>query len=136
MISKDKQEKFIELRAKGYSFDSIVKEIEVSKPTLIKWQTELKREIKNFEYAIYQGLIESYKKGREKRVQGFTELLEKINKELVSRELTTFTIKDLLLLKTELQQDFNKEIQNIKYHTGEMKDIFENSMQTETTIDL
>ncbi|MGA3015003.1 MAG: hypothetical protein ABSD71_13325, partial [Bacteroidales bacterium] len=63
MLSKDKQEKFIELRAKGYSFDRIVKEIEVSKPTLIKWQTEFQNEIKNFEYAIYQGLIEKYKLG-------------------------------------------------------------------------
>lgn len=136
MHTKEKQEKFIELRAKGYSFDRIVKEIEVSKPTLIKWQSEFENEIKNFEYAIFQGLIESYKIGREKRVKGLTEVLEKINNELSGRDLTTFSMRDLILLKAEIEKDFNKETQDIKYHTGEMKDSFEFMEQTETVIDL
>jgi transposase len=33
----DQKEQFIELRAKGVSYDEIAKEIGVSKPTLIKW---------------------------------------------------------------------------------------------------
>ena len=38
---------FISLRAKGNSFDSIAKEIEVSKPILIEWNKIYKEEIEN-----------------------------------------------------------------------------------------
>jgi len=136
MLSKDKKEKFIELRAKGYSFDRIVKEIEVSKPTLIKWQTEFQNEIKNFEYAIYQGLIEKYKLGKEKRFQGFTDVLEKINDELSGRDLSTFSIRDLILLKAEIEKDFNNVIQGIKYHTGKFESNINLFDSEETLIEL
>ena len=122
MHTKEKQEKFIELRARGYSFDRIVKEIEVSKPTLIKWQSEFEKEIKNFEYFIYQGLIEKYKLDKELRYKNYSEALEKINRELSGRDFTTMSIRDLILLKNDIEKDFNKEIQGIKYHTGEMVD--------------
>lgn len=50
----DKQQQFIELRAKGNSFDNIVKKLKVSKGTLISWS-------KNFDLGI---LIDSYLTGR------------------------------------------------------------------------
>src|SRR5208283_3916339 len=138
MLPKEKQEKFIELRARGYSFDRIVKEIEVSKPTLIKWQSEFEKEIKNFEYAVFQGLIESYKIGREKRVKGLTDVMENINKELSGRDLSKFSLRDLILLKAETEKDLNKETQDIKYHTGEMVNHDMDNMfdSRETLIDL
>ena len=44
------KEKFIQLRAKGLSFDKISKEINTSKPTLLKWSEELEGEIANLAY--------------------------------------------------------------------------------------
>ena len=41
------KEKFIELRARGLSFNKIAEEIEVSKPTLLKWSSEFSEEIAN-----------------------------------------------------------------------------------------
>ena len=41
----EKQQKFIELRAEGLSFDEIAKKVNISKPTLIKWSKELKDKI-------------------------------------------------------------------------------------------
>ena len=41
----EKQQKFIELRAEGLSFDEIAKRVNISKPTLIKWSKELKDKI-------------------------------------------------------------------------------------------
>lgn len=41
----EKQAKFIELRAKGNSYDTIVKKLRVSKNTLLKWDKEFKAEI-------------------------------------------------------------------------------------------
>ncbi len=41
----EKQAKFIELRAKGNSYDTIVKKLGVSKNTLLKWGKEFEAEI-------------------------------------------------------------------------------------------
>ena len=41
------KEKFIELRAKGWSFDKIAKELGKAKQTLINWSKELEDEIDN-----------------------------------------------------------------------------------------
>ena len=41
----DTKHRFIELRGNGLSFDKIVKDIGVSKGTLLKWEKELKQEI-------------------------------------------------------------------------------------------
>ena len=41
------KERFIELRAKGWSFDKIAKEIGKAKQTLIDWSKELQDEIAN-----------------------------------------------------------------------------------------
>jgi hypothetical protein len=37
MNKLEKVEKFIELRAMGYTFDEIMEQLKISKPTLIKW---------------------------------------------------------------------------------------------------
>jgi transposase len=39
------RERFMELRAKGHSFDKISEELKVSKPTLIQWRKDLEKQI-------------------------------------------------------------------------------------------
>ncbi len=55
-------EKFIELRALGYTFDEIVSEIKVSKPTLIKWGKEYKNQIQLTERKLAEKLSETIAK--------------------------------------------------------------------------
>ena len=43
-------EKFIELRAQGFSFDKIAEEIGTSKPTLLKWSSQYGRELEQAQY--------------------------------------------------------------------------------------
>ena len=45
MISRKTIERFIELRSEGNTFDEIAEVLKVSKPTLIKWSREYKKEI-------------------------------------------------------------------------------------------
>ena len=45
-----KSKKFVELRAKGMSFERIAEEIKVSKPTLIKWSEELFHEVQEAQF--------------------------------------------------------------------------------------
>jgi orotate phosphoribosyltransferase-like protein len=55
------KEKFIELRSQGLSFEKISKEINVSKPTLIKWNQEYSQEISNLVFFHSEKLIEEFK---------------------------------------------------------------------------
>lgn len=47
MKDQETKEKFVELRAKGLSFDRIAAELHVSKQSLINWAKELETEIGN-----------------------------------------------------------------------------------------
>ena len=53
----DKQQKFIELRAEGHSFDEIAKRVQISKPTLIKWSKEFKEQIAEVSKVIEEQFI-------------------------------------------------------------------------------
>lgn len=46
----DEKQQFIELRAKGYSFQKISDELRISKPTLIEWAKDMatSRDIRNY----------------------------------------------------------------------------------------
>jgi len=79
MKTKDEKEKFIELRASGLSFDKISEILKISKPVLISWNVEFKKEINNLEYFRYQAILEQYKLIQEKRIEFLSEQLNKIN---------------------------------------------------------
>jgi len=54
------QEEFIHLRAQGYSLAAISKQLNVSKPTLIKWHQEFEEKIDNLRYEACEALIVEY----------------------------------------------------------------------------
>lgn len=47
MKDMQNKENFIRLRAEGFSFDKIAAEMGISKPTLIKWNQEFSKEVKD-----------------------------------------------------------------------------------------
>lgn len=93
--NKDK-EKFIELRAEGLSFAKISQKIGVSKPVLIKWNSEFQREIENACFCAAEELLEKYQLMKVVRVKLFASLLNKAITELNSRPLTESSVKELL----------------------------------------
>lgn len=92
----EQKEKFIELRAKGYSFDKIAKELGRAKQTLIDWSKELEEEIANLKALELDALYEKYYLHKETRLQTFGELLSKIKKEVDSRSLSDVSTEKLL----------------------------------------
>ena len=102
MKDTDKQKKFIELRAKNMSFQSISEEIKVSKTTLIKWSKEFDYEISNLHNLEMEALLEDYQATREQRIEYLGKLQDKILTELEKRDLSTVNTDKLLdmLLKT------------------------------------
>jgi transposase len=91
----DQKELFIELRAKGMPYEQIAEEIGVSKPTLIKWGKEMQMEICNFRALELESLQEKYFVSKKKRIELFGQYLERLNQELLKRDLSEISTEKL-----------------------------------------
>ncbi len=99
MESTEVKEKFIELRAQGYSFDKIAKELGKAKQTLVDWSRELQEEIANRKALELEALYEKYYLLKEHRLKRFGETLSKLQKEIESRNLSDVPTDKLLDLQ-------------------------------------
>lgn len=121
MKTKEQKEKFIQLRAEGNSFDKISDILKISKPTLISWNNELQREINNLEYLKYQTILEKFKLVKLKRIEFLSKQIDKINEAIEKKSFEDISIKELVLLRSELNSELLKEIVNKKFQTGVYK---------------
>ena len=135
------KERFIELRAKGWSFDKIAKELGKAKQTLIDWSKELETEIANLKALELEALYEKHYLLKENRLRTFGAMISKIKKEIESRDLSdvpTDKLLDLLLkyenqVRDEVVEPIYKSSQELK-EEREDKDLLEEltSLQVET----
>lgn len=110
METLDIKERFIELRAKGWSFDKIAKEIGKAKQTLIDWSKELQDEIANRKALELDSLYESYYLLKENRLQSFGSMLSKIKQEIERRDLSDVPTDKLLDLFLKYQNQVKEEL--------------------------
>ena len=104
------KERFIELRAKGWSFDKIAKELGRAKQTLIDWSKDLQEEIANLKALELEALYEKYYLLKETRLQTFGEMLQKIKKEVDKRNLSDVPTDKLLDLYLKYNSQAKEEI--------------------------
>ena len=101
--------RFIELRAKGYSFDKIAKELGKAKQTLIDWSKELEEEIANLKALELEALYEEFYLLKEDRLRRLGKILKSIEDELLDRDLSevaTDRLLDLLLkYRAQIEED-------------------------------
>jgi len=116
------KERFIELRAKGYSFDKIAKEIGKAKQTLIDWSKELQDEIANRKALELEALYEKYYLLKESRLETFGGMLTKIKDEVERRDLSDVPTDKLLDLF-------------LKYNSQVKEEVVEPNFKTSTEID-
>ena len=102
----DLKQQFIELRAKGLSFDKIAKQLKKSKVTLLDWARELKDEVAQAKAIELEAVIEKYYLHTQARLQMFGELLQKIREEAKTRDLSQVPTEKLL----ELMLKFNSQV--------------------------
>lgn len=81
------KEKFILLRAKGYSFDRIARELGKNKQTLVNWSREFEEEIANLKSMEIEALNERFFISKQHKIEVFGELLNKIKAEIEERDL-------------------------------------------------
>jgi DNA-binding XRE family transcriptional regulator len=100
-----KKEDFLRLRAvEGKSFDSIAKELKVSKQTLINWSKELESEIKNLRLQKYESLMKELKVGRFNKIKFYCEQYIRLREEFAGRDLKDISTKDILNMLENLDQ--------------------------------
>lgn len=92
------KERFVELRAEGWSYADIADKLKVSKPTLISWGKELRKEIQNAQTLAMDALFRRYAVGKAKRIEVFGKRLEAILTELDKRKLSDVKTDALLML--------------------------------------
>jgi hypothetical protein len=114
----DTKQRFIELRAKGWSFDKIGKELGKAKQTLIDWSKDLQDEIANRRALELEALYESYYLMRENRLQTFGAMLTKIKEEVESRDLSDVPTDKLLELLLKYNAQIKEEIVEPIYKTS------------------
>ena len=96
METIETKRRFIELRAKGYSFDKIAKELGKAKQTLLDWSRELDQQIAQAKALELDSLYESYSLYKEARLKTLGEILSKLKKEVDQRDLIDLPTDRLL----------------------------------------
>ena len=119
--TKEEQERFVELRAKGFSFEKIAAETKISKPTLIKWAGELHKEIATAEYVDLQALLEQHRLNRRAKVEETALQLEKVIKAIEGKDLSGESLKDLLCMKRDLEESLTRRAREVTAYTGFME---------------
>ena len=113
------KERFIELRAQGWSFDKIAKELGKAKQTLIDWSRELQDEIANRKALELDALYEKYYLLKENRLQTFGELLTRLREEIAGRNLIDVPTDKLLELYIKYSDKVKEEVVEPKFKTAQ-----------------
>lgn len=137
----EEQEKFIQLRAQGMSFEKISKELNVSKPVLLKWNGEFLERIRHAQYFELENIVEKYSLMRAKRFEVHSKLLNSALAELQERaenhKLKTLSTEKLFQLVEELEQRIEKDTSRellsvpVDSHSRLMREINEEFIQVE-----
>ena len=117
-------ESFIQLRAEGYSFDRIAKEISVSKPTLMKWEGELKDEISEASFIRYMALAEEFQLVKQERIKRLAKLLRKVENELEKRTFVDIPDEKLLAIALTVQEKIAEELREVSLTKGGLEEAF------------
>ena len=110
METRDIKEQFIDLRAKGYSFERIAKKLGKARQTLVDWSKDLQEEIANRKALELEVLYEKYYLLRENRLQAFGEMLSKLRKEVEARDLSQLPTDKLLDLYLKYNATIKEEL--------------------------
>ena len=115
----DTKQRFIDLRARGWSFDKIAKELGKAKQTLIDWSKELQDEIANLKAMELETLYEKYYLLKENRLQTFGAMLIKIKEEVLTRDFSEIPTDKLLDLLLKYNTQVKDEVIEPTYKTSE-----------------
>ena len=101
--------RFILLRAQGYSFNRIAVELQISKPTLIKWSRQHELEIANLRATETEALAERIFRQRHERWEVLGRQLKRLEEEIDKRDLEEIPASRLHAIAAQLRAEINRE---------------------------
>lgn len=110
MLEVEKQERFIELRAAGLSFDKIAVQLGVSKSTLLKMNRQLAGDIERLKFINFEALAEKYKMLKTARLEALGKLLERVDSALEAADFSELAPERLVILKLKLTDSMKAEL--------------------------
>lgn len=113
MKPQETKQQFIEARADGKSYDTIAKELHISKSTCSSWETELKDSITTLQREKLNTLLESYGMTKEARIKNLGTTLEEINTALEKADLSKMPPEKLLDFKLKYIEALKEEYVSI-----------------------
>ena len=108
MHTEDTRDKFIELRAQGWSLGHIATELHIAKRTLVDWNRECAAKIKSLRALELELLQEKFLASREEELSRLARLQKDVDDELANRTLKFVPIEKLFRLAIELRQEIRR----------------------------
>lgn len=111
----DEKLKFIELRAKGLSFDKCAQELGKSKNTLIDWNRELADDIGNLKAMALEALYDEFYLTKEAKIRNLAKIRQALTSEIEKRDLSSISTDKLIELAIKVENKLGEEIIEPKF---------------------
>ena len=108
MHDENTVQRFIELRAQGWSYARLMTELNVTKPTLIAWSRKHQFQLQNLKAIELEALGEKWLASTADRVNRLGEQLLKVEGELSQRNLGDLTTLQLYTLALSLRRQIEQ----------------------------
>jgi orotate phosphoribosyltransferase-like protein len=111
MTDQETINRFIFLRSQGWSFNRIQTELNVSKPTLMKWSRQHRVEIANLRATETEALVEAVFGPRHERWRRLATQLKALEEEIARRDLEEIPASRLHAIAAQLRAEIRAEQQ-------------------------
>lgn len=102
--------RFVFLRSQGWSFNRIATELNVSKPTLIKWSRQHQFEINNLRATETEALAEAVFGQRHERWRALAAQLKQVEEEIARRDLEEIPASRLHGIAAQLRAEIYRQV--------------------------
>ena len=98
MNTQEKKERFLELRISGETFESIAKQLSVSKQTLINWSKDkdIQKAISIAQKMRIQAILKQYEVARKDQIEYYSKLSQQVKSELLKSKISNLKPDKLL----------------------------------------
>ncbi len=108
-------QRFIELRASGWTYARLINELHVSKPTLIAWSRKHQFQIQNLKAIELEALQEKWLASVTDRVNALGEQLGRIEGEIAKRDPADLTTAQLYVLARNLRRQIEQTTGRVQF---------------------
>lgn len=102
---------YLEGRLKGKSIQEMSDKVWIHENECLEWELKYKEEIKRSEFLKTETLLKKKKLSRNDRIESFSVILEKINKEIAKRDFKDLPTDKLIMLGVKMTECIKTEME-------------------------